>query len=232
MSVAPAFPGHLWEWFIWLTMKYLHTDGALHLPCVIIKYVIRAAESTYIQIWHRPQGVWTLKYKAMTTLWNPQLPCYSNTDSGRWGSILCASSNCPRQSQERPNINQVLLLCQTIGQITKKCKPEVDRKLRSCLWSLSAGRSLLAVPTENRGGSLSTVSVPVSPHTHTPHPLSSPRAPGKRIHLSGSWEQLGERSQGLGTGERYLASAAYCRWDEVCLKHPCWGSWVVKVQVL
>lgn len=85
MSVAPAFPGHLWEWFIWLTMKYLHTDGALHLPCVIIKYAIRAAESAYIQIWHRPQGVWTLKYEAMTTLWNPQLPCYSNTYSGRLG---------------------------------------------------------------------------------------------------------------------------------------------------
>lgn len=30
-------------------------------------------------------GVWTLKYKAMTTLWNPQLLCYSSTWSGCGG---------------------------------------------------------------------------------------------------------------------------------------------------
>lgn len=92
----------------------------------------------------------------------------------------------------------------------------MDGKLRSCLWSLSAGRSLLAVLTDNWVGSLSTVSVP----------------PGKRIHLSGTWEQLEGRSQGLGTGEGYLASPAYRTWGEVCSKHRWWGTWVVKVQVL
>lgn len=116
----------------------------------------------------------------------------------------------------KSQINEVLLLCQTIGQITKKWKPEVDGKLRSCLWSLSAGGRLLAVLTDNRVGSRSTVSVP----------------PGKRVHLSGTWEQLGGSSQWLGTGKRYSVSTAYRRGGEVCLKHPWWEAWVVKVQVL